>query len=183
MREIMSAFPAEPSASRKMSPKAARNHVVMPNRPNKGHRQDLFLYLNALVLEETADCHPSTLAIYCSVTLFNTAILYHMEGMATGRMRFMDQAHQMYQASLHFLNGLDPWNDTVLLVNLAANNNLAHIELEKGMVDSANRRLGHTFEILQYAKSRTLGIVSGSELHGFLLNSSLQGKIFSAAAA
>lgn len=188
MREVMQAFPQDlpGSSSREVSsPSPARYHVAMPNQVNKADREDLFLYLNVLALEETTNLDPSTVAIYCSVTLLNVAIMYHMEGISQGRMRVLDQARKMYQASLHMLNSQDIlWeNDTVLLVYLAASNNLAHIELEKGMVDVANKRLSHQFALLQATKSRALGIISSTELHGLLLNSSLQGKICAASAA
>lgn len=191
MREIMQqqAFPRPdpPASSSKevTSPSPARYHVAIPNQISKADREDLFLYLNVLALEETTNLDPATVAIYCSVTLLNVAIMYHMEGISQGRMRFMDQARKMYQGSLHMLNSQDNlWeNDTVLLVQLAASNNLAHIELEKGMVDVANERLSHLFALLQATKSRALGIISRTELHGFLLNSSLQGKSCAASAA
>ncbi|CAJ1965511.1 unnamed protein product [Cylindrotheca closterium] len=166
-------------------PRAARHHATLPHyvKERSSNRENMFLYLNELVLDDTTDQHPSTFAIYCAVTLFNVAILYHVEGLAKGRMALMDKAHQMYQASLHFLNGLDLNNDTVFLVNLANHNNMAQIELEKGMVDAPNGRLVHSFSLLQSIKSRALDILSDTELRGFLLNSSLQGKISSAAAA
>jgi hypothetical protein len=195
MRGSMSmsgAFPQHLSTPMMSRPKsarsrAARHHSIVHHHVTQGNsgRGDMFLYLNGLVLDDTTttgQC-PSTFAIYCAVTLFNVAILYHMDGLAKGRMRLMDKAHQMYQASLHFLNGLDLENDTVFLVNLANHNNMAQIELEKGMVDAPNRRLTHSFELLQSIKSRALEILSDSELRGFLTNSSLQGKISSAAAA
>ena len=149
-----------------------------------GSGDDMFLYFHALTLEAPNDLFPATLNTYSAVILFNLAILHHMEGIAQGRMMLMDKAHQMYQASLKLLSQQDlSHNDTVLLLHLAANNNLSQIELEKGMVDAANARLAYTFAVLQAAKSRAVSIFPGTQLRGFLLNSSLQGKIASAAAA
>ncbi|KAL3934076.1 MAG: hypothetical protein SGBAC_010124 [Bacillariaceae sp.] len=190
MREIMQqAFPQDlPASSRRRgvtSPSPERYHVAMPNQVSRADREDLFLYFNVLALEETTNLDPSTVAIYCSVTLLNVAIMYHMEGISQGRMRFMEQARKMYEASLHMLNSQDNIleNDTVLLVQLAASNNLAHIELEKGMVDVANERLSHLYALLQATKSRALGIISCTELRGLFLNSSLQRKSCAASAA
>ncbi|CAJ1937696.1 unnamed protein product [Cylindrotheca closterium] len=188
MRGVMRAFPKDLSAPSYVAsrPKTAPRHhvVILPSQADhQSKREDMFLYLNPILLDEPTNLHPSTLALYCAVTLFNVAILYHIEGVAKGRMRFLDKAQQMYQASLHFLNGQGLWNDTVFLLSLAAHNNLAHIELEKGTVEASNGHLGHAFELLQSIKERALDILSDSELHGFLLNSSLQGRISSAAAA
>ena len=185
MREIMNASSQHdpPRCHEGGSQEAGRTHAVLPYQNQEGTAEDMFLYFNGIVLKETLEQHPSTFAICCAATLFNCAVIYHMEGVATQKMSFMDKALHMYQASLHFLQGVDLQNDTCLLVALAATNNMAQIELEKGMVDGANRRLYHTYALLQHSKTRALDMFAGSEIHGFLLNSSLQGKITSAAAA
>ncbi|CAJ1947955.1 unnamed protein product [Cylindrotheca closterium] len=83
------------------------------------------------------DVIPEKMAIYCAGVVFNTAI-------KTGTSANLDRrAAMLYETSLQLIGQhVDAYsNNTASLIAMAASNNLAQIELEKGLVEQACKRL------------------------------------------
>ncbi|CAJ1938719.1 unnamed protein product [Cylindrotheca closterium] len=121
--------------------------------------------------------------IYCAGILFKTAILHHQKSIETGISASMHRAEQLYQASLQLIVGLPRSNDTVTLIALAATNNLAQIEFEKGLVMQASERLRFLVHLLCSLESTAGRVVTVDEFHGMLSNTLLANGVSSSPAA
>ncbi|CAJ1947837.1 unnamed protein product [Cylindrotheca closterium] len=138
-----------------------------------------FVYQSPLILKELPPFMPlqnmQAMTIYCASILFNTAILHHQDSFKTGNSASLDRAAQLYEASLHLVGKfratvLGP-NKTVSLIAMAASNNLAQIEFEKGMLDQACKRLQFLKHLIQSLQQVVPHIFTRDEFEGMLSNS------------
>ena len=124
--------------------------------------------------------------VYCAGILFNAAILHHQDAIKTGNSVSLDEAHRLYKASLHLLIILPAsfeYNDTVALLEVANTNNLAQIELEKGLVMEASERLQMLTQLFQTSQSTMGNIFTNEEIEGILTNTLVGHGIISSPAA
>jgi len=140
-------------------------------------QEKFFVYQSALVLQEVpsfcAEHRVQSMNIYCAGILFNTAILHHQNSIRTGKSASMHRAEQLYQASLQLIMGLPKSNDTVFIIALAATNNLAQIELDKGMVMQASESLRFLIHLLYSSEHAARRIFAVDEFYGMLSNTVL----------
>ncbi|CAJ1947957.1 unnamed protein product [Cylindrotheca closterium] len=134
-----------------------------------------FVYQSALILQETQSYLHNTQAmtIYCAGVVFNTAILHHRQAIKTGSSASLDRAAKLYEASLQLVLGQHipaGSNSTVSLIAMAASNNLAQIELEKGLVCQACRRLQFLKILIQSLQHIVTRIFTMDEFQGMLSN-------------
>lgn len=154
----------------------------------------LFVYQSALVLQESPSRGPALhdvlpqasstkLKVYCSGILFNAAILHHQVSIKTGKSVSMNRAEELYQASLQLVDKLTTANDTVVLIAVAASNNLAQIEFEKGQMMKAKERLRFLNNILHSWEDILYRIFTADEFRGMLSNTVLVNSIDASPAA
>ncbi|CAJ1947953.1 unnamed protein product [Cylindrotheca closterium] len=115
---------------------------------------------------------PGKIAIYCAGVVFNTAVLHHQQAIKTGNSASLDRAAKLYEASLHLVGQHvhADCNNTVSLIAMAASNNLAQIELEKGLVEQACSRLQVLQTVIQSLRPVIIQILTMSEFQGMLSN-------------
>jgi hypothetical protein len=154
------------------SPRCCPSSIL--SSKGKCQKEDkLFIYQSALVLpEECCSLNETSIHIYSAVVVFNLALVYHHVGMKTGKTRSLTKAEHFYENSIRLLDGLDPlsYNGTTLLIFLAANNNLAHIALEKGMVEPVSIRFRFLSHVLHQSNAMHREIFTNYELNGILSN-------------
>jgi hypothetical protein len=139
----------------------------------KCQEDKLFIYQSALVLpEECCSPNETSIRIYNAVVVFNLALVYHHVGMNTGETSSLTKTEKFYENSILLLDGLDllSFNETTLLIFLAANNNLAQIALEKGMVEPVRIRFRFLSHVLHQSNARHRDIFTNHELNGILSN-------------
>ncbi|KAL3938257.1 MAG: hypothetical protein SGBAC_006799 [Bacillariaceae sp.] len=166
------------------------HHTTQTTRSVKGSASSFFVYQKALLLESSTASAGMTnenlgrrLCTYSAATCYNLALLYHQEGLTTGKSKFIDKAENLYSACMRILHdGNLSWlNPTTLLITIAASNNLAEIEISRGMVQQASSHI-HLLEWLVYeCRVVDLQLLSPEELHG-LLGNLLHGKGLNTAA-
>lgn len=182
---------ADFGASSTHLPRQESFHSITPHATHGGSTRamndELFLYQSPLILQESASFSQNvdqSIQIYCAAILFNTAILQHHTGIRTGNSDFLKRAQQLYQSSLQLVVGLNNSNDTVTLLAVANCNNLALIDLEKGLLMEAGERLRFLANILQTtAQSKILRIFNMDEFQGMLSNTLLRNGMISSPAA
>ncbi|CAJ1947841.1 unnamed protein product [Cylindrotheca closterium] len=143
------------------------------------HQEEPFLYQRPIVLQESAGaseslCTMQAMTIYCSGVLLNTAILHHQEAILTGSSASVDRAAKLYEASLHLVGKFHVYsgsNKTVSLIVMAASNNLAQIELQKGILDQACKRLQVLKSLIRSLQNVIPHIFTREEFGGMLSNS------------
>lgn len=137
---------------------------------------ELFVYRSALVLpEKPLTPNEASLQVYTAVVVFNLALTHHHIGMMTGRSGSFVKAEKLYATStkiLHFQNPLS-LNETTCLIFLAANNNLAQIALEKGMIITTNSRLLVLSQVLRRFSDKHREAFTSQELNGIQSNTFL----------
>lgn len=147
----------------------------------------LYLYQNTLILQDTASSSqnpPRAVRTCGGAVLFNTAILYHQIFIETGNSVSMNKAQELYQSSLQFLGGLSlNSNDTVALLIIANQNNLAMIELEKGFVMEAAERLRYLSHLFHTIRPTIRRIFAMDEARGLFSNTLIHDGIISSPAA
>ncbi|CAJ1947843.1 unnamed protein product [Cylindrotheca closterium] len=156
---------------------------------------DPFVYQSLLILRESQAASSSLphdemqlMTLYCACILFNTAILHHQESIKTGSSACLDRAAQLYEASIRLVGKFPTTvasfnNNTISLLALAASNNLAQIEFQKGLLDQASTRLQVLKHLIQSLQHVVLHIFTVDEFDGMLSNSlSAEGVIASSAA-
>jgi hypothetical protein len=175
-RELMSVPPQQPhpESIRNSSTKLGCCHSSSPDGNQRDPQDTFFLYQNALIFQESS-CSQTreALAVYCAGILFNTALLHHKSGLATGKAGSMGRAQQLYESSLQLLGGIDMsfYNTTTtLLIVISCTNNLAHIELEKGMFQEVSQKFKFIMSILQGSEEAQAKIFTAQELQGLLSN-------------
>mmetsp|Transcript_5913 Transcript_5913/g.14021 ORF Transcript_5913/g.14021 Transcript_5913/m.14021 type:complete len:225 (-) Transcript_5913:72-746(-) len=132
-----------------------------------------FLFLRALVFREPEpQASTQALSVYCAGILFNLAILHHKHWLKDGSSVYLDDAAVFYRTVLQIVKGNDglQHNPTLLLLAYTTHNNLAQIELEKGMVQRVNQRLHYMTGFLHTTKSTLLLTLSEREVEGLLSN-------------
>mmetsp|Transcript_5912 Transcript_5912/g.14020 ORF Transcript_5912/g.14020 Transcript_5912/m.14020 type:complete len:230 (-) Transcript_5912:68-757(-) len=139
-----------------------------------------FLFLRALVFREpepqasTDEASTQALSVCCAGILFNLAVLHHKYWLKDGSSAYLDDAAVFYRTVLQIIKGnnvgLQQRNPTLLLLAYATHNNLAQIELEKGMVQRVNQRLHYMTGFLHTTKSTLLLTLSEREVEGLLSN-------------
>ncbi|CAJ1947839.1 unnamed protein product [Cylindrotheca closterium] len=161
------------------------------------HHGGSFVYQSPLILNElpSSSLHPTSrstsvqaMIIYCAAVVFNTAILHHQESIKTGSSVCLDRAAELYEASIRlvgkFPTTVASSNKTISLIAMAASNNLAQIEFQKGLLDQACKRL----QVLKHLMTQSLRhvvpyIFTIDEFEGMLSNTlSAKGVIASPAA-
>jgi hypothetical protein len=139
----------------------------------KCQEDKLFIYQSALFLpEECCSPNETSIHIYSAVVVFNLALVYHHVGMNAGKTSSLTKAEQFYENSIRLLDGLNPlsFNETTILIFLAANNNLAQIALEKGMVEPVSIRFRFLSHVLHQSNAMQRDIFTDHELNGILSN-------------
>ncbi|CAJ1958200.1 unnamed protein product [Cylindrotheca closterium] len=165
-------------------------HTTKTVRFVKSGPSGVFVYQKALILESTSSASMTSetlanrLSTYCAATCYNLALLYHQEGLSTGRSRCIDKAEQLYSACLRLLqNGnLSCLNPTTLLITIIASNNLAEIELSKGMVQTASSHIQFVEWLVYECQVVKLDLFSPEEIHD-LMGNMLHGKGMNTATA
>ena len=161
------------------SPKSRNMHIQQSTM--------LFLYQNALILQELSESSShnvlQTMYMYCAVIYFNAGLLHHQHYIKSGNSVHMKQAQHLYESSLKLLVGLPTSNDTVALLVVANYNNLAQIELEKGLVTEASHKLRYLSRLFHRSMPRFSRIFAADEFQGFLYNTLLEQGIISSPAA
>lgn len=154
----------------------------------------LFVYQNPLVLTQqlrpdgdscdNRDSHRS-LCTHAAAICYNLALLYHHDGMANRSNRSTTKAGKLYGACIAILSdsNLAHWNESTLLIAIAASNNLAVIEFERGMLDNVTNRLRHLSMLLRESEHVNLHMLATDELHNFLSNILLGNGLTAAPAA
>lgn len=154
---------------------------------SKGCTEDnLFLYQSPLLLsEKCCSTNQTAIRVYTSVVVFNLALLHHHLGAITGKTRSLAKAEQLYKTSIEILSELNPltYHETTLLIVMAANNNLAQIDLERGMVLTVNGRFRYMSRILHECSAKYWDAFDSFELDGVLSNILLLGCCWAASPA
>lgn len=162
------------------------HHAVKPTENLRTRADELFLYQNTLILQEApvSTSQNDALRVYCAAILFNTAILYHLISKQTGNSAAMNKAEELYKSSLQFLQGLSPnSNDTVILLIVVNQNNLALIQLEKGLVIEAGQRLQFLSHLFHTIRPTIRGVFTLEEAKGMFSNTLLRNGVISSPAA
>lgn len=164
-----------------------------PDTSISNNDDEPFVYQGALMAlrESPSSLQHDTLAImtiYSAGILFNTAILHHQHAMTTGKSLSLDRASQLYEASLHLMGQLlccakNSTTTTVSLIVIAASNNLAQIELSKGLLRQGCIRVRALKSLIHSSRHLVSEIFTSDERQGLLSNTiSAYGMIASAAA-
>ncbi|CAJ1945985.1 unnamed protein product [Cylindrotheca closterium] len=152
-------------------------------------RNEFFLFLRAFafrgVPEQQGGSTQAALCVYSAGILFNLAILHHKHWMKDGSPAFLDKAVVFYHTVLQIIqaNGAYEHIPTLLLLVLVTCNNLAQIELEKGMVENVNQHLRYMTGILYTRKRTLLMTLTRIEVEGLLSNVLSGGRLSTALAA
>jgi hypothetical protein len=135
----------------------------------------LCVYQRALILTEQSTCCCSmnehqSLCTYCAAICYKLALLYHQDGMASGNIQSTTKAEKLHAACIEILGDseISFLNETTLLIVIAASNNLAGIEFEKGMVYAVTNRLRFLATVLQEFEDANLDVLRVAELRDFL---------------
>ncbi|KAL3931860.1 MAG: hypothetical protein SGBAC_011115 [Bacillariaceae sp.] len=161
-------------------------HTATQTSRDTPMQDKLYVYQSALVLQESPSSweqNVQNMNIYCAGILFNTAILHHQNSIKTGKSASVGRAEQLYQASVQLVAGLSTSNDTVVLIAVAASNNLAQIEFDKGLTMQANERLQFLADLLHSSVDETSRIFTADEFQGMLSNTLLANSIAASPAA
>ena len=146
-----------------------------------------FVYQGALILQECPSSLQNNIfamTIYSAGILFNTAVLHHQEAIKTGSSSSMDRAIQLYEASLNLIGHLRAdTNNTVSLIAIAASNNLAQLELVKGLLPQACKRLRFLKTLLHGLQPIVTEMFTMDEFHGMLSNTLCANGMIASAAA
>ncbi|CAJ1945986.1 unnamed protein product [Cylindrotheca closterium] len=151
-------------------------------------RNEFFLYLRAFAFREEPEGEGRSmqaLSVYSAGILFNLAILYHTRWMKNGSPSLLDKAAVFYSTLLQIIQANDGFehNPELLLLAFVTCNNLAQIELERGMVEDFNQHLRYMTRIL-YTTKRTLVVTLPTrEFEGLFSNTLSAGRLSTAAAA
>ncbi|KAL3934075.1 MAG: hypothetical protein SGBAC_010123 [Bacillariaceae sp.] len=184
MQDTMQSPPATPNMMPESPLKAAYHHLTISHDSYIETPESMFLYLRPLAMQEIGDPQPAAaIAVFCCVILFNSAVLFHQKGIIHHKMHMIDRAQKLYDGCLFLLEGQDLSNDMTFLVAVAASNNMAQIELEKGMVCSVNDRLRTMGGLIRGSRKRVREMFSSREIEGFFLNVALGGRQLSAPSA
>jgi hypothetical protein len=175
-RELMMSVHQQPhpKSIRNASTKLGCCHSSPPDDNQREPQDSFFLYQNALIFQESSCSQTQeALAVYCAGILFNTGLLHHKSGLANGKAGSMFRAQQLYESSLELLGGIDLsfYNTTTtLLIVISCTNNLAQIELEKGMFQEVSQRFHIIMSILQGSEEAQCKLFTVQELQGLLSN-------------
>ena len=150
-------------------------------------RNEPFVYQGALIFQESSPSSfqsMNAMTIYCAGILFNTAILHHQEAIRTGQSAPLERAAQLYEATLHIVGKLRlESNSTIALIAVAATNNMAQIELAKGMLLQGSKRLQVLKSLIHQLHHIVAEMFTQDEFHNLLSNTlSASGIVASAAA-
>ena len=167
------------------------HHSAHATRSIQAGPSSFFVYQKALILESNTSSSMANenlshrLCTYSAATCFNLALLYHQEGMNTGRSQLIHKAEQMYSACLKILRdgNLSHLNPTTLLITVAASNNLAEIMFSKCMVLEASHHIHYVEWLIYECQVVNLDLFNSEEIHGFLGNILHRKGINTAAAA
>ncbi|CAJ1947951.1 unnamed protein product [Cylindrotheca closterium] len=166
-------------------------HTTAPKaRCDASTQNEPFVYQSALILQEspassTQDMTQAKMTIYCAGVAFNTAILHHQQAFKTGRSASLHRAAKLYECCLQLVGQFihAGSNNTVSLITMAATNNLAQIELEKGLLGQACRRLQFLKALIQSLQHTATRMFTVDELQSMISNTlSAEGVIASPAA-
>lgn len=135
-------------------------------------RNEYFICLRALAFKEPDSGERSlqALPVYCAAILFNLAILHHKHWMENGSSTLVSKAEAFYEAVLQIIQVSQVQNSTCLFLTLGALNNLAQIDLEKGLVTRFNQRLQYMSVLFQDMSMVLVSALSKQEIGGFLSN-------------
>lgn len=163
------------NSHQKCAPDSSRDSLSCSRSASQSDENEttLFVYRTALGLPEKC-CSPdeTSIRLYSAVVIFNLALAHHQVGMKTGKSSPLAQAEKLYQTSIQILQDLNPlsFNETTLLIVIASHNNLAHIDMEKGMIAIVNSRIKYLSGVLRQSRIKQRGVFTGDELNGIFSN-------------
>lgn len=188
-RRLMTRIPSSPTKESESIDNLI-GHFHVPSSVSSSHHQNssngrYFIYPHALVFHEANATTTETLTVYCAGLLFSNALLHHQFALVNGRSRSMFKAEQLYEASLQLLSGLElsPFNATAVVIAIAATNNLAQIQLEKGMLPEASQKFRFIVSMFHWVGMAQCEMFTTGEVQGFLANSLMAGGLAASPAA
>eukprot|EP00980_Cylindrotheca_fusiformis_P006009 scaffold1284_cov108-Cylindrotheca_fusiformis.AAC.23 len=156
----------------------------------------LVMYQKVFALNEESSSSSSTtttsatsqesLCTYSAAICYNLAFLYHQDGIRNGDICSTTKAERLYNSSISILadSNFVFLNESTLLITIAASNNLAVLELEKGLLDAVTNSMTSLAALLgEFENLRLHNLVSKEEVHTFLSNALMASGLQAASAA
>eukprot|EP00980_Cylindrotheca_fusiformis_P007180 scaffold1513_cov141-Cylindrotheca_fusiformis.AAC.7 len=177
--ELSRAFP-RPKRGTPASPDSlirCRSSLLSPSQNSPSDK--FFIFQSALNLpEKSSPPDETSVRVYSAVVVFNLALTHHHVGIKTRKSSSLIKAEQLYGTSIQMLHGLNPlsFSGTTLLIVTAANNNMAQIALENGLIMDVSRRFCLVGQALRRCKKKHRSIFTPQELNGIHSNIVLLGQ-------
>ena len=160
-------------------------HIKSIDATNRPSDEDLFIHKDMFRLKYPSQSFGvETIAMYSAIILLNGALFHHRKSPEGNMAKCLFKAEKMYRASLQLVQGsFLAGNTTALIVAVVASNNLAQIELQRGVIQNVTRRFRLLKQMLQGRCYDIVHVLPDYEIKELLSNSLLADGLVGACAA